>query len=128
MTRILIADDDRRTCELLAGVAAEFAATAHCCHDGLEALAALRSGPGWDLVFVNRHLPRLDGLQLLQVFRRDTGLYGVPVVVTSGSGGRSEVNTALAAGASSYLALPFSAAAVRRLCEEHLGAGLAAMV
>ena len=88
----------------------------------------LRANADCDLLIADLHTPRLDGLQLLRIMAQDAHLPRIPVIMTSGSAGQSDVNAALAAGAVGFIAKPATTAALRPLLEEHLGVGLAALV
>ncbi|MDT7834460.1 CHASE domain-containing protein [Aquabacterium sp. OR-4] len=72
---------------------------------GLEGLAAMRSDPP-DLLLLDMHLPDIDGLDLLEQFRRDPVCAQVPVVALSADATPARVQQALASGARHYLTKP----------------------
>ena len=128
MTRILIVNDDHRSCELLAEVAGEFDIEVDCCRDGLLALESLRKHPDYDLVLADLNLPRLSGLQLMKIVSQDPRLPRIPIIAIASGAGPSEVSDATAAGATGFLPKPLTMAGVRGVLEEHLGVGLVALV
>ena len=69
MNRILIADDDRATLHLLAGVLENAGFTTVTAKDGLEAQERLKSGH-FDLLLLDIWMPRMSGLDLLASLRK----------------------------------------------------------
>ena len=51
--------------------------------DGLEALVALREEP-WDLVLLDHRMPRMSGLELLDVMRSTRQWSEIPVILMTG--------------------------------------------
>ncbi len=101
MARILVADDapgDRTiACELLSAVPEWHVSQAG---DGLEALAQIRQDPP-DLVVTDLHMPRLDGLQLLQSIKEEHP--HLPVILMTHHGGEELAVRAIEMGAASYV-------------------------
>ena len=103
-TRLLIVDDDRELCAMLAeylgpeGFLAQTAATGH------EALERLAQG-GIDLVVLDVMLPELSGFEVL---RRLRAVSAVPVLMLTARGEEVDRVVGLEMGADDYLAKPFS--------------------
>jgi two-component system, chemotaxis family, response regulator Rcp1 len=80
--------------------------------DGDEALACLRredkyaNNPHPDLIFLDLHLPRKSGLEVLAEIKADPKLLMTPVVVVSGSANPREVREAYELHASCYVRKP----------------------
>ena len=80
--------------------------------DGEEALAHLRrqgqhaNHPHPDLIFLDLHLPKQTGLQVLAELKENPVLRATPVVVVSGSEDPSEVRKAYELHASCYIRKP----------------------
>jgi CheY-like chemotaxis protein len=87
----------------------------HVVRDGQEALDYL-SGQGKyahrdeyplpDLILLDLKMPRMDGFQVLQWLRQQTGISAIPVIVLTSSDQVWEINTAYALGANSFLVKP----------------------
>ena len=83
-TRILVVDDDRvlrqlyRTALLMAGFEVE------CADDGMSALRRIEDQRP-DLIVLDLHLPRVDGLTVLSELRANTETWSIPVVVVTGA-------------------------------------------
>lgn len=78
--RILIADDDPLSADLLKAHCAKLDPAAEVVHvgDGSEAMAALRAGQ-WDLLLLDLNMPKVDGPTLLEGIGER-----VPVIIVTG--------------------------------------------
>jgi two-component system, NtrC family, nitrogen regulation response regulator NtrX len=105
---ILIVDDERDICTLIAGILEDEGHTARRAHNSTEATEAVRQRrPALVILDVWLQGSELDGLQLLDVIRREEP--PIPVVMISGHG---TVDTAVAAiklGAYDFIEKPFKA-------------------
>jgi two-component system chemotaxis response regulator CheY len=81
-------------------------------HDGESALAALRE-KRYALVITDLLMDGMSGLDLLRAMKADSALSAIPVIVMSADRPSPNAATALAAGASAYLAKPFGASTLR---------------
>src|SRR3954470_18818130 len=83
-----------------------------CVRDGDEALALLRGQgqyagqPQPDIIFLDLHLPRKSGLEVLKEIKTTQRLQATPVVVVSGSDDPREVREAYELHASCYIRKP----------------------
>jgi CheY-like chemotaxis protein len=86
--RILVVDDDRSICQLyrtaltLSGFIVEIAA------DGFGALVKIDEERP-DLIVLDLQMPRIDGLEVLDELRANTGTFNIPVVVVTGTDQRA---------------------------------------
>ena len=83
-----------------------------CVRDGDEALALLRGEgqyagePHPDIIFLDLHLPKKSGLEVLKEIKATQRLQAMPVVVVSGSDDPREVREAYELHASCYIRKP----------------------
>jgi len=85
---ILVVEDDEDDSILLTRQLArlELQEEVRIIDDGLDALAfLLMASPAPFAVFLDLHLPRLTGIELLTEIRREPRLFDLPVIVTTGS-------------------------------------------
>lgn len=110
---ILVADDSPADHALVRAALEEAAFDADLveARDGQEALDRLRAGARVDLVLTDLHMPRLDGLGLVEAVRREHP--GLPVVLMTAFGSEAIAVESLRRGASSYVP------------KQEIGAGLA---
>jgi two-component system response regulator AtoC len=100
--RILVAEDDPSTRELLQRILEEQGHEVICAEDGLAALARLEQA--FDLVVTDLRMPGADGMQVLQFARRRWPQ--LPVVVLTAFGSIPGAVDAIRLGAFDYLSKP----------------------
>ncbi|SMF60571.1 two component transcriptional regulator, winged helix family [Tistlia consotensis] len=103
--RILIVEDDAKTADYLAKGLTEAGHTVDTAADGREGLF-LASGGDYDAVVLDRMLPKLDGLAVLQALR--AAEIETPVLILSAVGHVDERVKGLKAGGDDYLVKPFA--------------------
>src|SRR5205085_9513531 len=105
---ILIVDDERDICTLIAGILEDEGHTARRAHNSSEAIDAVRQRrPALVILDVWLQGSELDGLQLLEVIRREDP--PVPVVMISGHGTIDTAVSAIKSGAYDFIEKPFKA-------------------
>ncbi len=107
MPRVLIADDDRDLCALLAEYLAGHGFDVDVAHDGHAALDAIEdpSGPMPDAAVLDIMMPGMDGLEVLRNVR---ARHSIPLLMLSGRGGTTDRIVGLEMGADDYLQKPCS--------------------
>ena len=76
--------------------------------DGATGLDAAASQPALDLMIVDINMPRMDGLEFIRRARSELGLDSVPALVCSTEAGEGDRAAAKAAGATGFLAKPWT--------------------
>src|SRR6187399_3020259 len=105
---ILIVDDERDICTLIAGILEDEGNTARRAHNSTEAIEAVRQRrPALVILDVWLQGSELDGLQLLNVIRREE--QPIPVVMISGHGTIDTAVAAIKSGAYDFIEKPFKA-------------------
>lgn len=121
--RVLVADDDPGTRELVR-VSLAFGRFAVVeAGDGLEALAQARAQP-FDLVLLDVMMPKSDGLSTCRALKTDPATANVLVVLLTGVVTEEVRRRAAEAGADAFLAKPFSPRALLERVESLLAAQL----
>jgi two-component system OmpR family response regulator len=103
--RILVIEDDRDAAQYLAKGLRESGHGAEVAEDGREGLLMAAVG-SFDLLIVDRMLPNLDGLSLVQHLRKTGNT--TPVLFLSALGEVDDRVRGLRAGGDDYLAKPFA--------------------
>ena len=107
MARILIVDDEESIRDLIKevliteGHAFEFAVS------GADALEILRRKT-IDLVIIDRNMPGMTGIDVVQLIRRNPKTKGVKILMCTGSSVTKEIDEAFSAGADDYVLKPLS--------------------
>ena len=103
--KILIVEDDQPAAEVMARGLLDAGHTCTLCPDGLAGLEAARKG-GYDVMIVDRMMPCLDGVGLVETLRRDGD--ETPVLFLSALGEIDDRVAGLRAGADDYLVKPYA--------------------
>ena len=107
MARILIVDDEESIRDLIKEVLLaqghEFALAA----SGAEAFEHLRK-KSFDLAIVDRNMPGMSGIEVVQLIRQNPKLGGVKVLMCTGASVTKEIDEAFAAGADDYILKPLN--------------------
>ena len=107
MTRLLLVEDDAETAEEVAGYFRGRGYEVECAATGPDGLAQAGAGQA-DMLVVDRLLPGLDGLAVIEALRH-AGVH-TPALVLSALDGVDERVRGLRAGGDDYLGKPFALA------------------
>lgn len=92
--------------------AAGIANRLHIARDGVEALAFLRhegkdeEAPRPDVILLDINMPRMNGLELLALLKRDPELMTIPVIMLTTSQAEEDILRSYQAHAASYVVKP----------------------
>lgn len=117
---ILIVDDDKAIRELLSR---KFSSVGYACTtagDGPQALEMLNNSAP-DLVILDRMLPGLDGMTVLQRMREMPEFSATPVIMLTAKRQESDIVSGLEMGASDYVVKPFNLDEMVARCTRLLG-------
>jgi len=103
--RVLVIEDDRETAQFLQRSLKESGHAADVAGDGDTGLAMARDGK-YDVLVVDRMLPRRDGLSIVQTLRSEGAR--TPVLILSALSGVDDRVTGLRAGGDDYLTKPYA--------------------
>lgn len=100
---ILLVDDDRELCELLAEYLASEGFTVSTVHTGSAALQKVKDAPDLRLIVLDIMMPGMSGLEVLQRLRPE---HNIPVIMLTGRGDDIDRILGLEMGADDYLPKP----------------------
>jgi two-component system nitrogen regulation response regulator NtrX len=101
--RILIVDDERKICQILAEILETEGYYVHAVHNGSDAMKKIQNKP-WDLVLLDVKLPDADGLKMLAAIKADYPQ--ISVVMISAYGTVARAVEALKSGADDFIEKP----------------------
>ena len=105
---LLLVDDEPDNLDLLEGMLARSNYKTSRAENGRIALDILRAHPEkFDAVLLDRMMPEMDGITVLQHMKADDLLMRLPVILQTAAGNTMQVSEGLAAGAHYYLVKPF---------------------
>src|SRR5471030_1413922 len=105
-TRLLMIDDDRKLCRLVAGYLGPLGFDVTAVHDGLAGVErAIADDETWHAIILDVMMPGLDGFEVLRRIRakKDT-----PVLMLTARGDETDRIVGLEVGADDYLPKTFS--------------------
>jgi CheY-like chemotaxis protein len=112
--RVLVADDNITNQQVALGVLKKLGVPADAVSDGSEALAAL-AAKSFDLVFMDVHMPGMDGLEATRMIRAAeregaawTGNRRLPVIAMTAAAMKQDRDDCRAAGMDDYLSKPIN--------------------
>ncbi|MBI1265404.1 MAG: response regulator [Alphaproteobacteria bacterium] len=103
--RVLIVEDDREVARNIAKMLRECGHVADTAHDGEDGLALAREG-AFDVLIVDRMMPRRDGLSMVAALRAEGDK--TPVLILSALGEVDDRVDGLKAGGDDYLVKPYA--------------------
>lgn len=113
MKRILVAEDDAASRELIGELLTAEGYSVEMAVDGRDALTRLQGGTPPDLVLLDIQMPQLDGYEVMRRLRLMPGFEALPVVAFTAYAMAGDSERALKAGFSGYITKPIRIAALR---------------
>lgn len=107
MASILIVDDEESIRDLIKEVLLPGNHQFHFAADGKQALDIVRK-KGVDLAIVDRNMPGMTGIQLVQLIRQNPKTAAIKILMCTGASFTKEIDEAFAAGADDYLLKPLN--------------------
>jgi len=106
--RILVVDDEPINLDIIAECLDGRGYQIETAEDGMAAWELLAGRPTeFDLVLLDRMMPRMDGMELLRRIKTDHRLKDMPVIMQTAAGLPEQVREGLNAGAYYYLVKPY---------------------
>jgi DNA-binding response OmpR family regulator len=106
--RVLVVDDEPFNLEIIREYLDAPGFELTMAHDGIEAWALLEDVEReFDLLVLDRMMPRLDGMEVLRRVQRTPRLRGLPVIMQTAAATPDQVREGLEAGARYYLTKPY---------------------
>ncbi|MBI4241035.1 MAG: response regulator [Candidatus Rokubacteria bacterium] len=107
MATVLVVDDEQPIVDLVRFTLEDEQVQVVEAADGVQALEVARAHRP-DLVFLDVQMPRLDGLEVCRLLRREPGLEHTRIVMLTAASQEADRARGLEAGADEYLTKPFS--------------------
>jgi DNA-binding response OmpR family regulator len=107
MAKVLIIEDEEMLAEKLADKLRSEGFSVNTASDGEEGLDKVRELHP-DLIVLDIMLPKLDGLSLTRMVRRDTATQHIPIIMLTARGTEVDKIVGLESGADDYVVKPFA--------------------
>jgi DNA-binding response OmpR family regulator len=106
--KVLVIDDDRQICDMLARIIIDQQCDAHVCHDGMNMMDVVRSEKP-DLVLLDISLPvGPDGVELCRTIKNDPEAKTIPVIMLTANEHMDSIEKCFEYGAEDYIFKPFN--------------------
>lgn len=94
--RVLIVDDNKSSCEILAQMSASFGLRSDVTHSGHDALALLRADTKdpYTLVLMDWKMPDMDGIKAAKQIKSEPSLRNIPTVIMVTAYGKEDASAA----------------------------------
>ncbi|MDH3713370.1 MAG: response regulator [Gammaproteobacteria bacterium] len=116
--RLLVVDDEPLNQEIIAEYLGDSAYTLKMADDGAIAWSILQSQPdSFDAVLLDRMMPNMDGIEVIERMKQHPSLRGVPVIMQTAAAAKDDVVSGLQAGAYYYLTKPFEEGVLRSIVD-----------
>ena len=119
MPTALVVDDNRQSADLLCRMISLLGVPARPAYGPRAALLALRESADQespiDILFLDVHMPGIDGFEVMAFFRRDPQLRDLPVVIVTSDDQPQTAERARQAGARAVIIKPATLEALERV-------------
>ena len=104
--KILVVDDSEQNLDIIADFLEDGPYTLKMAMNGAQALPMLESG-NYDLLILDRMMPVMDGMALLQRMQADERFQGIPVIMQTAAASPEQIREGINAGCYYYLTKPY---------------------
>jgi len=119
--KLLLVDDDDFIQLVIGENLAKLGYAVDIARDGMEAWEKISLEPKmYDLILLDKMMPRMDGISLLKLIRADSRMTEIPVVMLTGADRAEDIVEGLAAGAYYYLIKPATQEVLSRVVKSAL--------
>jgi signal transduction histidine kinase len=118
--RVLVAEDDEFSQELLQGLLAGWGHHVRIAPSGRDALSCIEAGQAFDVLLLDVHMPELDGFGVIGAIRERERAGGarLPVIAVTARSRKEDLERCLAAGMDRFVTKPIRAAELRAAIDE----------
>lgn len=105
-TRILIAEDNIINQKVIAGLLSTSGIDITIANDGQEALNILENDTNFSIIFMDAHMPTMDGFQATRHIRKNPKYNHIPIVALSGDTAADDIRNMLNVGMEAHVEKP----------------------
>ena len=119
--RVLVADDDPTTGQLLTATGQREGYQVVSVDDGRQAYRILKSDADFAAAVFNMAMPHLKGVDIVRYMKTEKRLMRIPVILVAGEQGLILIRDGFAAGALAFLSKPFTTEKLARMLRLAIG-------
>lgn len=113
--RILIADDDPVTRQMIGAIVKSEGLDAVMAEDGREAIKILQKDTDFAGAIFDMRMPSIEGIDIIRYMKTERRFMGIPIMMITSETDTNLVDRTFAAGATLFLPKPFSPAQLKTL-------------
>ncbi len=110
--RLLIAEDNLINQKVIVGLLKESGINIKIANDGQECMEILEEDPNYQIILMDAHMPRIDGLEATRLIRANPAYKHITVMALSGDTGADDVRKMRESGMEAQLEKPLKIAAL----------------
>lgn len=122
MKKILVAEDDEFSREIIIRLVESLGFIAVQSANGKTALAILLDNPDIRLLICDVMMPELDGIMLIKILRGKQNFEALPIIIISGVAVLNEINHLMELGPTVFLSKPLNTSELKQKITEMLPA------
>ena len=123
--KVLVVDDNRTHCDILGGLLKGWGWIAISVQSGEEAIlqvrAARESGDPYELILIDRHMPGMDGFELVEHLQELPGVVPATIMMLTSGGQRGDIERCAELGISVHLSKPVRPSELQDAIRQALG-------
>jgi two-component system sensor histidine kinase/response regulator len=123
--KVLVVDDNRTHCDILGGLLKGWGWIAISVQNGEEAIlqvrAARESGDPYELILIDRHMPGMDGFELVEHLQKLPGVVPATIMMLTSGGQRGDIERCAELGISVHLSKPVRPSELQDAIRQALG-------
>lgn len=104
--KILIAEDNIINQKVIIGLLSTSGIDITIANDGQEALNILQNSSDFSMIFMDAHMPTLDGFQATRLIRKNHKYDHIPIIALSGDTATDDINNMLKVGMDAHIEKP----------------------
>ena len=106
INKVLIVDDSEENRMILQEICKNLGYESELAENGKQALEYLRINP-FDCILLDIKMPIMNGIELLEILKRDEKLKSIPVIMVTGIEDSKSIVDCFSKGADDYITKPF---------------------
>lgn len=120
--RILIVEDNKVNQMVAQRLLSNLGCTVDVAGNGVEAIAVLERSEAYDIIFMDCHMPIMDGFETARLVRqKGCTSHAIPIVALTAATSEGEVEKCIASGMDDYISKPVTKGILQRALEKWVG-------
>lgn len=106
--RVLAIDDEKLNLDIMQEYFEEAKFDAVTAQNGIDGLNILKQDTGFDVIVLDRLMPKMDGIEFIQEVKSNKNLQNIPVIMQTAASTSKQIAEGIKSGVFYYLSKPYS--------------------